>query len=111
MPEAGGRLRLAGRREGIAVIRGLYPFASSETARRPIRKAVSMMGDVRPKVSKESADYRKAKPGGDHCGVCRYFERLAKRHCLKVEGIIEPDYWRWLFEVDPTKAQSPERHR
>lgn len=62
------------------------------------------MGDVHPpKVSKASVDYGKAKPGGDHCGVCTYFERIAPRHCLKVEGIIDQADWCRLFEPEPTK--------
>ncbi len=51
------------------------------------------------KVDKASVDYGPAKfDSADHCGVCRYFEVLGPRRCLRVIGDIDPWYWCRLFE-------------
>ena len=48
------------------------------------------------KVSKASVDYGPGKPRGDHCGICRYYQRGGT--CEKVEGAIDRMGWCRLFE-------------
>jgi hypothetical protein len=51
------------------------------------------------KVDKASVDYGPAKfDSADHCAMCRYFEVLGPRQCLRVIGEIDPWYWCRLFE-------------
>jgi hypothetical protein len=50
------------------------------------------------KVSKAEARYEEEAHGPEHCAQCTYFERIAPRHCARVEGIIDPGGWCKLFE-------------
>lgn len=58
-----------------------------------------MVDAVEPgKRAKSSVDYS---PGGDHCGVCRFFHErpgAEKGTCELVGGVIDEDYWCRLFK-------------
>ena len=43
------------------------------------------------KVSKASVDYGPGHPKGDHCAVCRHFEK--PHGCEVVEGPVSPMGW------------------
>jgi len=50
------------------------------------------------KISKSAAQYEHPAKGADHCAECRFFEQVAPRHCLRVDGVILPGDWCKLFE-------------
>jgi hypothetical protein len=50
------------------------------------------------KITKVQAGYEDPAQRSNHCKICEYFEKLAPRHCAKVEGIISPAAWCRLFE-------------
>ena len=56
------------------------------------------MAETYVKISKDAAHYEDEAHGPEHCALCTYFERIAPRHCARVEGIIDPGGWCKLFE-------------
>lgn len=49
------------------------------------------------KKTKAEAQYGRAKPDGDRCDECRWFEVERPRGCEIVEGTIEPGGWCKFF--------------
>jgi len=47
------------------------------------------------KKTKAESEYAPAKPGGDQCRECKWFER--PHRCEIVEGAIAPDGWCKFF--------------
>jgi hypothetical protein len=54
---------------------------------------VSVKGAAVPKLTKQEADYGKAKPDGDRCGECKWFEIERPNTCEIVEGDIQVNGW------------------
>jgi hypothetical protein len=58
------------------------------------------------KISKDAAQYKEEAHGPEHCKACTYFERIAPRHCARVEGVINSQGWCKLFERKSRIAQA-----